>query len=109
MDTPGYDIDSMAGLAAGGAHIILFTTGRGTPAGFPTVPVIKVCSNSTTFKNMPGDIDVNAGTIIEEDKSIEQVGQEIYKLMIRVVNGELTCAEKNLCIPFNYLKEGPTF
>jgi altronate dehydratase large subunit len=109
MDTPGYDIDSMAGLAAGGAHIILFTTGRGTPAGFPAVPVVKVCSNSTTFKNMPGDIDVNAGTIIEEDKSIEQVGQEIYKLMIRVANGELTCAEKNLSIPFNYLKEGPTF
>jgi len=109
MDTPGYDIDSMAGLAAGGAHIILFTTGRGTPAGFPAVPVIKVCSNSTTFKNMLGDIDVDAGTIIEEDKSIEQVGQEIYKLMIRVANGELTCAEKNLSIPFNYLKEGPTF
>jgi len=96
MDTPGYDIDSMAGLAAGGAHIILFTTGRGTPAGFPAVPVIKICSNSTTFKNMPGDIDFNAGTIIDEDKSIEQVG-------------ELTCAEKNLSIPFNYLKEGPTF
>jgi altronate dehydratase large subunit len=87
MDTPGYDIDSMAGLAAGGAQIILFTTGRGTPAGFPAVPVIKICSNSTTFRNMPGDIDVNAGTIIEQDKSIE----------------------KNLSIPFNYLKEGPTF
>ena len=109
MDTPGYDIDSMAGLAAGGAHIILFTTGRGTPAGFPAVPVIKVCSNSTTFKNMPGDIDVNAGTIIDEDKSIEQVGQEIYELTMRVADGELTCAEKNLSIPFNYLKEGPTF
>jgi len=109
MDTPGYDIDSMAGLAAGGAHIILFTTGRGTPAGFPAVPVIKICSNSTTFKNMAGDIDVNAGTIIDEDKSIEQVGQEIYKLTINVANGELTCAENNLSIPFNYLKEGPTF
>ena len=109
MDTPGYDIDSMAGLAAGGAHIILFTTGRGTPAGFPAVPVIKICSNSTTFKNMPGDIDFNAGTIIDEDKSIEQVGQEIYKLTMNVANGELTCAEKNLSIPFNYLKEGPTF
>ncbi|MCK5181099.1 MAG: UxaA family hydrolase, partial [Dehalococcoidia bacterium] len=109
MDTPGYDIDSMAGLAGGGAHAILFTTGRGTPAGFPAVPVVKVCSNSTTFKNMPGDIDVNAGTIIDEDKSIEQVGQEIYELTMRVANGELTCAEKNLSIPFNYLKQGPTF
>jgi altronate dehydratase large subunit len=109
MDTPGYDIDSMAGFTAGGAQIILFTTGRGTPAGFPAVPVIKVCSNSTTFTNMPGDIDVNAGTIIDEGRSIEQVGQEIYDLTIKVANGELTCAEKNLSIPFNYLKEGPTF
>lgn len=109
MDTPGYDIDSMAGFAAGGTQVILFTTGRGTPAGFPAVPVIKVCSNSTTFRNMPGDMDVNAGTIIEEGRSIEQVGQEIYNLTISVANGELTCAEKNLSIPFNYLKEGPTF
>lgn len=109
MDTPGYDIDSMAGLAAGGVHAILFTTGRGTPAGFPAVPVIKISSNSTTFNNMPGDIDVNAGTIIDEDKSIEQVGQEIYELTMRVANGELTCAEKNFSIPFNYLKQGPTF
>jgi altronate dehydratase large subunit len=109
MDTPGYDIDSMAGLAAGGAHIILFTTGRGTPAGFPGVPVIKISSNSTTFKNMPGDIDINAGIIIDEDKTITQVGEEIYNLTIDVANGKLTCAEKNLSIPFNYLKEGPTF
>lgn len=108
MDTPGYDIDSMAGIAAG-AQIILFTTGQGTPAGFPAIPVIKVSSNSTCYKNMPGDIDVNAGSIIDEDKSIEQVGEEIYQLAIRVANGELTCAEKNLSIPFNYLKEGPTF
>lgn len=109
MDTPGYDIDSMAGLAAGGAQVILFTTGRGTPAGFPAVPVIKVCSNSTTFYNMPGDIDVNAGTIIDENRSVSQVGQEIYDLTLRVANGEMTYAEKNLSIPFNYLKEGPTF
>lgn len=109
MDTPGYDIDSMAGFAAGGTQVILFTTGRGTPAGFPAVPVIKVCSNTRTFRSMPGDMDVNAGTIVDENRSIEQVGQEIYELTMRVVNGELTCAEKNFSIPFNYLKEGPTF
>jgi len=109
MDTPGYDIDSMAGIAAAGAQIILFTTGQGTPAGFPAVPVIKVASNSTCYRNMPGDIDVNAGSIIDAGKTIEQVGEEIYRLAIKVANGGLTCAEKNLSIPFNYLKEGPTF
>jgi altronate dehydratase large subunit len=109
MDTPGYDIDSMAGLAAGGAQVILFTTGRGTPAGFPGVPVIKICSNTTTFKNMPGDIDINAGTIIDENRTISEVGREIFDFTVKVADGELTCSERNLSMPFNYLKEGPTF
>jgi altronate dehydratase large subunit len=109
MDTPGYDIDSMAGFAGGGAQLILFTTGRGSPAGFPAVPVIKVVSNSTTYKNMPGDMDVNAGAIIDEGKTIEQVGKDIFDLALKVANGEQTCAEINRSVPFNILKQGPTF
>lgn len=109
MDTPGYDIDSMAGMAAGGAQIIIFTTGLGSPAGFPAIPVIKVASNSQTYKNMPGDMDVNAGSLIDEDKTIGEIGQEIFDLSIRVANGEQTCAEINKSTPFNYLKQGPTF
>ena len=109
MDTPGYDIDSMAGMAAGGAQIIIFTTGLGSIAGFPAIPVIKVASNSQTYKNMPGDMDVNAGSLIDEDKTIGEIGQEIFDLSIRVANGEQTCAEINKSTPFNYLKQGPTF
>ena len=109
MDTPGYDIDSMAGMAAGGAQIIIFTTGLGSPAGFPAIPVIKVASNSQTYKNMPGDMDVNAGSLIDEDKTIGEIGREIFDLSIRVANGEQTCAEINKSTPFNYLKQGPTF
>jgi altronate dehydratase large subunit len=109
MDTPGYDIDSMAGFAAGGTQIMLFTTGRGSPAGFPCVPVIKVVSNSTTYRNMPGDMDINAGVIIDEGKTTEQVGLEIFELALRVANGQQTCAEINRSRPFNYLKQGPTF
>lgn len=109
MDTPGYDIDSMAGMAAGGAQIIIFTTGLGSTAGFPAIPVIKVASNSQTYKNMPGDMDVNAGSLIDEDKTIGEIGQEIFDLSIRVANGEQTCAETNKSTPFNYLKQGPTF
>ena len=109
MDTPGYDIDSMAGLAAGGTQMMLFTTGRGSPAGFPCVPVIKVVSNSTTYKNMPGDMDINAGVIIDEGKTIEQVGLEIFEMALKVANGQPTCPEINRSQPFNYLKQGPTF
>jgi len=109
MDTPGYDIDSMAGFAAGGAQLIIFTTGRGSIAGFPAVPVVKVASNSRTYENMPGDMDVNAGSIIEEDRTIDDVGGEVFDLSLRVASGERTCAEINRCAPFGYLKQGPTF
>ena len=109
MDTPGYDIDSMAGLGAAGTQIILFTTGRGSTAGFPAVPVVKISSNSRIYNSMPGDMDVNAGTIIDDGKTIEDVGQEILDLSIKVANGKQTCAEINKSAPYNYLKQGPTF
>ena len=109
MDTPGYDIDSMAGLAAGGAQIMLFTTGRGSVAGFPTAPVVKISSNSRTYQNMPGDMDLNAGVVVEEGKTIDEVGQEIFDLALEVAAGKRTCAEGNRSAPFNYLKQGPSF
>jgi altronate dehydratase large subunit len=109
MDTPGYDIDSMAGMVGGGAQMIIFTTGRGSVAGFPAAPVIKVASNAEMFRNMPGDMDVNAGTIADGDKTLDEVGQEIFDLVLRVAGGQQTCAEVNRSQPFNYLKQGPTF
>ncbi len=109
MNTPGYDIDAMAGMAAGGAHIIVFTTGRGTPAGFPAVPVIKVSSNSNIFRKMTGDIDIDAGAVLEAGRSIDSIGKEIFDCIIETANGRLTCAEINRSEPFNYLKQGMTF
>lgn len=109
MDTPGYDIDSMAGFTAGGVQIIIFTTGRGSTAGFPAIPVIKVASNSQMYNNMPGDMDVNAGSIIDEGKTIDEVGREIFDLSIRVASGQQTCAEINRSAPFGYLRQGLTF
>ncbi len=106
METDGYDIESMAGMAAGGAQIILFTTGRGSPTGFAGVPVIKIVSNSTTFRNMAGDFDVNAGSIIDGGKSIPEVGQEIFELMVRVANGALTTPERNKQNQFAIRQEG---
>ena len=109
MDTPGYDVDSMAGFAAGGAQLIVFTTGRGSITGFPAVPVVKVSSNSETYRKMPGDMDVNAGAIIDDERSIDEVGREVFDLALRVAGGERTCAEKNRTAAFSYLKQGPTF
>ena len=108
MDTPGYDIESMAGMAAAGAQAILFTTGRGTPAGFPAVPVIKISSNSELFEAMPDDIDLDAGTILA-GKTTRQVGDEILDLLLRIARGQETKAEINGQAVFAIAQEGPAF
>jgi altronate dehydratase large subunit len=108
MDTPGYDIESLAGMAAAGAQAILFTTGRGTPVGFPAVPVIKISSNSELFEAMPDDIDLDAGTILV-GKSISEVGEQVMDLLLRVARGERTRAEINGQAVFAIAQEGPAF
>lgn len=95
MDTPGSDIFSLTGMAAGGSNLMIFTTGRGTPAGFPIVPVIKVSSNSETFRNMEDDMDVNAGRLLE-GVSMDDAGRDLVELIKRVADGEPTKAEANL-------------
>jgi altronate hydrolase len=94
MNTPGYDPVSLTGLAAGGCNLIAFTTGRGSAIGFPTVPVIKIATNSDTYRRMRDNMDVNAGRIADGDATLEQVGREIYDLVLRVASGERTCAER---------------
>jgi len=93
MDTPGQDIESITGMIAGGAVLIIFTTGRGTPTGSAIAPVIKVCGNPESYERMKDNIDVNAGTIIEGTKTISEVGEEIYSQMLEVINGKYTKAE----------------
>jgi altronate dehydratase large subunit len=94
MDGPGYDMESLAGLGATGAQIILFTTGRGNPAGFPVVPVIKVASTSRLYRSMEDDMDINAGVVLE-GKTLEDVAQKIIGLTKEVADGRQTKAEIN--------------
>ncbi len=94
MDTPGYDPISLTGLAAGGANLIAFTTGRGSAIGFPTVPVIKIATNSNTYRAMTANMDINAGAIADGEKTVEQVGREIFEMVLEVASGRRTCAER---------------
>jgi altronate hydrolase len=94
MNTPGYDPVSLTGLAAGGSNLIAFTTGRGSAIGFPTIPVVKIASNSNTYGRMRDNMDVNAGRIADGEASVPQVGREIFELVLRVASGERTCAER---------------
>ena len=106
METAGYDIESMTGMVAGGAQVVIFTTGRGSPAGHALAPVIKVVSNSKTYKKMPGDFDINAGTIIDGGKTIEGVGREIFELLIDVSSRKQTRAEINRQCQFAIRQDG---
>jgi len=94
MDTPGYDPVSLTGLAAGGCNLIAFTTGRGSAIGFPSVPVLKIASNSNTYRRMQDNMDINAGAIADGEKGVQQVGREIFDALLRIASGEKTRAER---------------
>jgi altronate dehydratase large subunit len=96
MDTPGHDTEQLTGYGAGGINIIVFTTGRGTPTGSAIVPTIKVATNTTMAEAIPDLIDLNAGTIADGLKTLNDVGGELFDLILKVANGQLTKAEKGL-------------
>ncbi|MCD8075502.1 MAG: UxaA family hydrolase [Lachnospiraceae bacterium] len=89
-DAPGREPEILTGMAATGAQFMLFSTGRGAPQGFPSMPVIKVCGNPNTYARMQHDMDLNAGVIIEGRKSIDEVGEEAFALLLQVLNGRMT-------------------
>lgn len=93
MDTPGNDPSSIAGMIAGGAQIILFTSGRGTPTGNPIAPVIKISGNRITYENMKDNIDVDASHVIYGPESLEELGEMLLKEVIDVASGKLVKAE----------------
>lgn len=93
MDTPGFDIASVTGLAAGGCQIIVFTTGRGTPTGNIISPVLKVTGNKYTFEKMRGNIDFDASGILSGKDTVEQLGEKLLNEVIHVANGKVTKAE----------------
>ena len=89
-DTPGREPEILTAMAATGAQFMMFSTGRGAPQGFPSMPVIKICGNPNTFEHLKHDMDLNAGRIITGEASIEEVGEEAFQMMLRVLNGEMT-------------------
>ncbi|MEG1632634.1 MAG: UxaA family hydrolase [Oscillospiraceae bacterium] len=109
MDTPGEDIDSITGMVAGGAQIVTFTTGRGTPTGCPIAPVIKLTGNSDTYGKMLDNIDFNAGRAISGEATVDELGRELFDELVEVCNGKLTKAESLGHNEFGVFRIGYTF
>ncbi|WP_099361632.1 UxaA family hydrolase [Fredinandcohnia onubensis] len=93
MDSPGNDIECVSGMAAAGAHMVCFTTGRGTPTGNPIIPVIKITGNEITAKRMEDNIDVDTSPVMKGNETLEESGRRILESIVNVANGELTKAE----------------
>lgn len=88
--TPGNDVESTTAEVGSGATVVLFTTGLGTPTGNPIAPVVKLSSNTRLYHKMPDIIDINTGTIIDGDETIEEAGVRIFEYIISVASGETT-------------------
>ena len=95
MNSPGYDPVSVTGQVASGANIICFTTGRGSCFGFKPAPSIKIATNTNMYNKLEEDMDINAGTIMDSEKTIEQIGEEIFEKIIAVASGEKSKSEIN--------------
>jgi altronate dehydratase large subunit len=94
MDSPGYDVESVSGKVAGGAQVVVFTTGRGSTTGNPIAPVIKVTGNPDTFDRMAENMDLDASGVLA-GQSIDAVGNPLYELVRTVASSDLTTAEQH--------------
>jgi len=108
MDTPGHDIESMTALAAAGAQVCIFSTGRGTPMGSAVMPTIKLCANARTCENMKDNIDVNLSTVMERKETPDEAAQRVLNEIYDVINGKLTSSEQRGMFAFGINRIGPT-
>lgn len=94
MDTPGQDVASIVGMAAGGAQIAVFTTGHGTPTGSGIIPVIKITANEETARKMRDHIDFDCSDVLTDGKDMKKSGEELFQLVVETACMKETKAEK---------------
>lgn len=94
MDTPGFDPVSATGQIAGGANLIAFTTGRGSMFGSKPAPCIKLATNTPMYQRLTEDMDINCGEILDGTISVQEMGQKIFELFLRIASGEKSKSEE---------------
>ena len=93
MDTPGFDPTSATGQIAGGANVIMFTTGRGSMFGAKPVPSIKLATNTPMYERLRDDMDINCGTILDGTQTLQESGEAIFARLLATASGERTKSE----------------
>ena len=94
MNYESHDGEVVTGMIGCGAQMVAFTTGRGNPTGHPIAPVLKITGNAKTYASMAENFDFDASPIISQGVSVEEMGEELLQMVIRVASGELTSAER---------------
>ncbi len=95
MDTPGYDPVSATGQVAGGANMIVFTTGRGSAYGCAPAPSLKLSTNTPLWVRQEEDIDLNCGAIVDGDATVAQTGERLFGLILETASGTRTKSERH--------------
>jgi altronate dehydratase large subunit len=94
MDTPGFDVESVTGMVAGGAQVVVFTTGLGTPTGNPIAPVIKITGNPRTAESMRDNLDLDASDVLAGGETIDAAGDRLFDLVLETASGKETATER---------------
>lgn len=94
MDTPGLDVESVTGMVGGGAQVVVFTTGLGTPTGNPIAPVIKMTGNARTARQMADNIDLDVSGVMNDTETLDAAADRLFAEILAVASGKLTAAER---------------
>ena len=109
MDTPGLDVESVTGMVGGGAQLVVFTTGLGTPTGNPIAPVIKITGNSRTAQTMADNTDLDVSGVLEGTESLDAAADRLLNEIIAVCSGKETATERLGHCEFAIHRRNPTF
>jgi altronate dehydratase large subunit len=93
MDTPGLDVEAVTGMVAGGAQVVVFTTGLGTPTGNPIAPVVKITGNARTARQMADNIDLDVSGVMADTESIADAAGRLFDFVLEVASGRETTNE----------------
>ena len=94
MDTPGLDVEAVTGMVGGGAQVVVFTTGLGTPTGNPIAPVIKITGNARTARQMADNTDLDVSGIMDDSETLDAAGDRLFAEVLAVASGKQTATER---------------